>query len=131
MAKAEDLMGLGLPHFQSRRIGINQASIICGGGSAGSATAINGYIRSVYVTASNAGSGLVLPSVGGDGALLNDQFFVTNMLGAAVNVYAPGTATFLSPDGASVAGTVGVSVSSFKTALFMPITATTWIGMRG
>lgn len=135
MARPQDLMALGLPHFLAARVGMNVQLVTCGGGSAASATQIPGRQGIYYVNASNSGSGVKLPLVGGEGvsggACLADAFTVANIFGATIQIYADNNAagsvvTFFGV-GVSTAGTVGVSLGTGKMTTFFPITVSTWI----
>lgn len=135
MATSQNLMAFGLAPDLARRIASPPISVTVGGASQGSATGIIGHNAVAYVIASNSGSGMVLPSAGGDvtataGMMLGDAIQVQNLLGASVVVYAPGTMTFTG-DGASTAGTTGISVAANRAALFTMLTATTYGVLKG
>ena len=130
MATASNLMAFGMAPDLARRIGVTTVSVQSQGASRASANGILGHNAFAYVTASNSGSGIVLPSVGGDltafdGALLGDTIGVANLLSASIVVYAPTGMTFTG-DGASTDGATGISVATNRTAQFYPLTATTY-----
>lgn len=135
MAKSTDLMGLGMSPFLARAIGDDPMAVTAGGSSAGSATSINGKNSVIYVNASNSGSGVLLPQVGGEnGAFLGDDIKIVNLLGAAIQVYIAnnglGSAVQIYMDGGSITGTTGFSVTSGKCVIMTPITVSAWIGFR-
>lgn len=134
MARAQDLIGLGMSPFLARQLGNGPHSVAVAGTSAGSATQIGGDQHLVYVISSNSGSGLALPPVGGDtGTLLGNPLTIANLLGATIQIYAAnnaqGSVVTLWPNGASVVGTTGFSVSAGKSITLLPISASTWIGL--
>lgn len=125
-----DLVNLGVQPFVANRLGTGVGSVVVGGGSVGSATQIPGGARIAWITGSNAGSGLVLPTFGGEiangtGALGGDSIVIFNLLSASIVVYAPGTMSFIG-DGASTAGSVGISVAASRSCEFYAITASTY-----
>jgi len=135
MATPENLMGLGLAHLLAARVGIRVQAVTVQGTSAGSAKQLGGFPALYFVNASNSGSGVALPLVGGDafdrGIALADPVIVANTLGATIYVYAnnnaAGSAVTLLGAGAANTGTTGVSVASNFNAIFQPITVSTWI----
>lgn len=135
MAKSNDLMGLGMNPFQARALGDDPTAITCAGGSSGSATNIGGKSAIVYINASNSGSGVNLPQIGGDnGSYLGDDLLVQNLLSATIQVYAAnnaaGSAVTIFMDGGAILGLTGVSVSTGRPVVFTPITVSTWVGLR-
>ncbi len=137
MANGEDLIGLGFPHFLSRMMGGHNDVVSSQGSTIGSATPLLGGYRHYLVTASNSGSGLKMPQVGGDigvAALRGDMWMLTNLLSASVVLYfantVKGSAVTIYVDGGSVVGTTGVSVAAGKPLLLRPISASTWVGLR-
>lgn len=133
MATAENLMAMGVAALLAQKTGITPVLVTCGGGSAGSATQMSGNNRSWYVNASNSGSGVLLPQVGGDnGVLLGDICVLTNLLGASIMVYsannAAGSAVTIYGKGTSAAGTTGTSVAPGLPAYLQAITVSTWVG---
>lgn len=135
MATPINLMGLGLPTQLAGRVGMHVAAVTVAGAMAGAATQIPGQQGVYYANASNSGSGVALPQVGGQGvgkgALLGDEFQIANILGATIYVYAnanaAGSAVTFYGDGVSTAGTTGISVATGFNAMFKPITISTWI----
>lgn len=130
MALKTDLTGLGMPPMLANIIASGVTAVIASGASRASAAAIGNSNRMVYITATNAGNGVVLPSIGGDsggnlGALLGDVYNVMNVLSATLIVYAPSTVTFIGT-GSSLAGSVGVSVATNTNATFRVLTSSTW-----
>lgn len=138
MATRANLIGLGVPHLQAARIGMHVVAVTCAGATAGAATQIPGFQGVYYVNASNSGSGVALPNLGGEGpakgALLGDSFNIANIIGATIYVYAnatdAGSAVTFFGGGLSAAGTTGISLQTGFNALFTPITVSTWIFMR-
>jgi len=131
MATPVDLMGLGVPFFQAGKLGTFVTSVTCAGTTAGSATVLPGQQGLYVVTASNSGSGIALPPVGGDkGCLLGDSIAIANYQGQPIAVYAnnnaAGSAVTLQGRNASTAGTTGVSVASAVMGTFWPVTISTW-----
>jgi hypothetical protein len=138
MATPSNLSGLGMPSLLAARVGMHVQAVTCGGTTAGAATQIPGKQGIYYVNASNSGSGVALPLIGGQGptkgALLGDSYTVANIIGATIYVYAnanaAGSAITFYGDGASTAGTTGLSVQTGFSGIFQPITVSTWIFMR-
>ena len=135
MATPLNLMGLGEPAATANRVGTLVQAITCQGATRASAANIPGQQCAVYVNASNSGSGLLLPTVGGDitatgGILLGDLVSVINLQAQSIIVYAPAGSTFTG-DGVSTDGAVGTSVAALRNVEFMPITASTWIAFKG
>ena len=124
--------------FLAARVGMHVAAITCAGATAGAATQIGGRQGIYYCNASNSGSGLALPKVGGEGPangiLLGDFVEVANIIGATIYVYANandgGSAVTFFGGGLSAAGTTGISVATGFSAIFQPITVSTWIFTR-
>lgn len=140
MATKNNLAHLGMPVFIARALGNTPVITSVGGSAASVASQIAGDQYITMVTASNAGSGLKLPQVGGDwgansGALLGDRFWIFNALAVTIQVYcdnnALGSAVTLSMNAASAAGTTGLSIPTGEMAVFIPVTVSTYIGMRG
>ena len=132
MATPANLMGLGVAHFAAARIGMSVIAVTCAGATAGAAKQLPGLQGIYYVNASNSGSGVALPEVGGDlGCLLGDDIIVANIVGGTIYVYAnandAGSAVTLYGDGVSTGGTTGISVATGFNAQFRPITMSTWI----
>lgn len=135
MARSVDLMGLGLQPFLARAIGDDPILATAAGATQGSATQLNGTNSVVFVNASNSGSGVQLPLIGGtNGALLGDDIKIANLLTAAIQVYSAnnglGSAVQIYIDGGSITGTTGFSVTSGKSVILTPITVSAWIGFR-
>lgn len=138
MATSQELIGLGLPSVLANLLANHlQNPFTVQGGSAGSATPMPGPSRVFVVTASNAGSGCVLPLVNGDINQSNrtDEIKILNLLSASIVVYAANTAqgslSTMYVSNASVAGLTGVSVASGGSLILIPVSVSTWMGIRG
>lgn len=129
MARKTDLLGMGVNPFQARRMATDPTPFTSSGASKASAALLGGDQYFVYVNASNAGSGMQLPPVGGDnGALLGDDFIIHNFLSATIQVYGP-TSSTIYISGVSASASAGVSIQPAFTATFWPATASTWLGL--
>lgn len=140
MATKQNLSHMGMPVFLARAIGNTPVVTSVGGATAGVALPIAGDQFITMITASNGGSGLKLPQVGGDwaanaGALLGDEFKIFNALAVTIQIYcdnnALGSAVTMYINAASAAGTTGISLPTGEMAIFVPVTVSTYIGMRG
>lgn len=132
MATKENLMGLGMPYSLSNRLGVTPVLTSVAGATAGAATAIGPTDYLVQVTSSNSGSGLRLPSlVSTNPALPGDMFVISNSLQAAIMVYASTGTNIIGINGVTASGLTGVSLGTNGMAIFMPLSASTWIGMKG
>lgn len=125
-------MGLGVPHFQAQRLGCEVLLVTCAGTTAGDSKLLPGYPGLYYVNASNSGSGIALPPVGGStGVLLGDMIEIANIFGATICVYArdnsAGSAVTLFGRGLSAAGTTGVSIATGINGWFKAISVSTWV----
>jgi hypothetical protein len=130
MAKKTDLMGLGMPVFLARRLGMEPLQVTAAGATRASATNLPGDPYLACVIGTNGGVGLELPAVGGDtGALLGDPYIV-QALYATASVY-PGSGATISVLGASYGTATGVTVEMNTATVFYPVTATQWIGVKG
>jgi hypothetical protein len=136
MARQQTVRGLGLSFLLSRFLAdtSDTQNLTASGASQASAAAIPPDQFVAYVNATNTGSGLILPGITGDfwagNCDIGDDFTIINTLGASVVVYAKGNNTFIDvANGASTAGSVGVSVGSLKARIFMPISASTWAAL--
>jgi hypothetical protein len=132
MAQVKDLTGLGMTPALANRIGRTPAIATSSGAARGSATSIGGDQHLTVVTGSNSGGGMCLPSVGGDnGACLGDEFVINNMI-APITLYAPAGCSIYGGSANTVAsGSGGVAIASISTAVFYPVSATTWVGVIG
>jgi hypothetical protein len=132
MAKKSDLMGLGLPVFLARRMADEPSTAYASGATLASATQLGGDQYLVVVTsASGTNASVALPAVGGDtGCLLGDSFTINNQYTAGILIFAQ-TGTSLSIAGAITSGSTGISVTAHTAVTFYPITATSWIGVKG
>lgn len=140
MATKSNLAHLGMPVFIARALGQTPVITSVGGATAGIALPIAGDQFVTMITASNSGSGLKLPQVGGDwsanaGAMLGDEFKIFNALAVTIQIYidnnALGSAVTIYANGVSAAGTTGVSLPTGQMMVFIPITVSTWFGGRG
>lgn len=136
MATKENLMAFGLSPFLARLLGSTPVITSVAGTTLASANDIGPQQYMTIISASNAGSGIALPAVGGDfsagvnrGCLLNDAFMVVNLLQAQIQVYASASAQIYF-SGVSASGDTGATVNTNQTAIFWPVTASTWIGFR-
>lgn len=135
MPTSGNLMGLGMSHLLAARVGMHVVSITCAGQTAAGATQIPGRQGFYFCNASNSGSGLALPKVGGDGAaggaLLGDMFGVLPYGVGTIYIYAnandAGSAVTLIGRGVSAAGTTGISLAVGSPGYFQPITVSTWM----
>ena len=130
MATINDLIGLGMPMFLARKTGVDSVNATAAGSSLASATALPPTSQIAYVISSNSGSGLKLPAIGGDGVSLTDMVLVFNFLGAGIQVYASNSCT-ITGNGASASGNTGVTVTTCNAAIFYPVTASSWIYVKG
>ena len=127
MPKKSDLMGLGMPPLLARRMATEPTVATSSGSTRASATTIAGDQYLTYVTGSNSGAGLVLPSVGGDGCCLGDDVIINNQI-APLTIYAPaGCQISMSSNLASGSG--GVALASHSSATFYPLTTSLWMGL--
>lgn len=130
MATTENLMAFGLHPFLADALSNGPIAVTAGGASLASATPIPNTAGIAYVIATNSGSGLKLPQIGGPtGLLLGDPLTVFNFLGAGIQVYASGSAT-ITGYGASASGDTGVAVGTANGITFWPVTATSWVYNR-
>ena len=124
-------MGLGLSPFLASKIARNPRSVTAQGAVLASAQNIGNQTQIAYVVTTNSGSGLKLPNVGGDlGCLLGDDILVVNGLQASVIVYVSNSAKFIGV-GLSASGDTGIGVATCNSAIFYPLTATTWAVVQG
>lgn len=130
MARITDLIGLGLPPFLAARLGVSPIQATAAGSSLASATTVLPHGQIAYVITTNSGSGLKLPTIGGDGCTLTDMVIVMNFLGAGIQVYASNSCT-ITGSGASASGNTGVTVATCNCAVFYPVTATSWMYVKG
>lgn len=131
MATAANLIGLGMPSPLAARVGMHIQAVTCAGTSAGTATQIPGRQGIYYVLASNSGSGIKLPQLGGNnGANLGDEITISNQQGATIAVYSAnngnGSAVTLVGNGGAIAGTTGMSLLTNHTAILKNINVSTW-----
>ena len=139
MATVQNLMALGMASPLARRMGINPVITSAFGATAGVANPIAGNQYFLVITATNTGSGLLLPQVGGQvgpatGAFLGDEFYIQNNLTASIAVYvannAAGSAVTLYGNAISAAGTTGVSVPTGQSILVKIATISTYVYMK-
>jgi hypothetical protein len=129
MATKENLMAFGMSPFLANRLGDTPVITSTQGATLASAKAIPGNQFTTVITATNSGSGLKLPNMGDDGSLLGDCYHVINTLGAAIQVYASGSAVMYF-SGASASGDTGCTVATVNSVIFKRLTATTWYGLK-
>lgn len=129
MARAIDLMGLGLNPFLAGVMSDNPFITTVTGSSAGSATQVANGQELIVVTATATGNYIALLQ-GGSGALLGDGIVIANLSTSAVVVTTP-TGTVLYGGGVSATGTTGVSVSSGAFMKFWPASTSVWVGLKG
>lgn len=135
MARSIDLMGLGLPYLVAQRLGDDPTAITAAGQTVASAAQLAGAPSIWYVNASNSGSGIKLPQLGGDGgALLGDEFVIANLLSATIAIYATtnnaGSAVAIYANSTSATGSTGMSLISGAVGIFRAITVSTWIAIK-
>lgn len=129
MARALELMGLGLPSALARILSRTPGTITAVGTAIASATAITRDQRVAYVSTGT--SAVALPAIGGDaGVLLGDDVVVVNATAADISVFAPGGVRIFGTAG-SATGTVGVLVSAGNSMVFYAATASVWAGVKG
>lgn len=128
MAQVNDLMAFGAPPFLANALATQVYSIVCQGTSLASAN-VMGNAGIYYVIASNSGSGVALPAIGGDGANFGDIYLVANFLGVSITVYS--NATSIIGTNTSVSGATGYSATNGRITFFTPITASTWAAFKG
>lgn len=130
MATATDLMGLGESPFLAPRVSNTPTAVTSSGASLASSTRLGPFPGIFYVNASNAGSGLSLPNVGGTvGCLLGDCFCIFNLLSTTINVYASNSSTIYM-NSTSNLGTTGIGVDAGYLVECYPITPTSWVAIR-
>lgn len=125
MTEITDILGLGMPVFLARKLGVSAKNTTAAGASLASATPMLQHQQIAFVVATNSGSGLKLPPIGGDGCSLSDFCMVFNYLGAGIQVYASNSCT-ITGSGASASGNTGVTVATCNGAIFWPVTSTSW-----
>lgn len=133
MARAADLMGLGVPAFQAQRLSNDPIAVTAVGATVASATQLPGLAGVFYVNTGT--SGVKLPQVGGDNScLLGDEVTIANISAAAILIYATtnnaGSAVAIYANTTSATGSTGMSLLSGAVGIFKPITASTWIGVK-
>lgn len=131
MAKASDLVGLGLPPALSRILALEPVVASAAGGTRASATAIGGAQHLTSFVLGTGSGGCLLPTAGGDGGgNLGDPYIINNQIAGGLYIYAA-TGTSISMQDTIVSGSGGVNVGSNTTTVLYSITATTWIGVVG
>lgn len=131
MAKKSDLMGLGLNFNLARVLATEPSTMSVVGSSQASAAQIGGDQYLVSITATATGNYANLPNVGGaSGCYLGDDFLINNQTAGSVVITASAGVNF-SVGGASTVGTTGVSIATHTATAFYPITATSWLGLKG
>jgi len=116
--------------FLAARISRTPRQVTAYGATLASSNAIGNQTQLAYVVAGGT-SGLKLPNVGGDaGCLLGDDITVANFLSATITVYASNSAT-ISGYGVSASGNTGVAIATNNSAIFFPVTTTSWMVVFG
>ena len=133
MARAIDLMGLGLSPFPAGRLANDPVSIVAVGAAVASATVLPGIPGVFYVQSGT--SAVKLPQVGGEsGCLLGDEITIVNMSSAAITIFATtnnaGSAVAIYANVTSATGSTGMSLLSGAMGIFKPITASAWFGIK-
>ena len=126
MSTKEELMGLGIPHFQAQRLGNTPIAVTVAGATMGDARVcgLGEYDLQVH-TSNGSGTGLVLKSPAStDGYSLGDQISLVNLLSTSIVLYIRNAKVVFS--GISVSGTGGVSVGTGQVCFIRPISASTW-----
>ena len=130
MAQFQDLMGVGVNPQLANLVDVTINSVIPSGSSFASATPIGSSPDIAVITATNNGSFLALPTLGGtNGCLAGDVFIILNTLGASITVTAP-TGYNIVGTGASAVGTTGVTVATNKQNIFWAVTGSTYCWFR-
>lgn len=132
MVTATDLMGLGLSPFVAGRLATTPTPFTASGASQASAAQVGPLQQLIYVNASNSGSGVKLPQIGGaNGCLLGDDFTLLNLLAGTVQVYTASAVTgTIYITGASTTGVTGVGIDPGFQAIFQCVTPSTWICIK-
>ena len=130
MPKKSDLMGLGMSSQLSARLATEPVVATAAGSTRASATSIGGTQFLTCFNSSNSGAGAVLPSIGGDGCLMGDDFIINNQIVGGMTLYAP-AGMAISMGGSLASGSGGVALSSHTSATLYPVTSSTWIGVAG
>ena len=130
MVRPVDLMGLGQAYPLANALGENIAILAVQGVAFGSAIPVPGFSGIYYANATNSGNYAILPTVGGSGCNLGDNFMIVNNTAGSIVVCAS-AGTQIIYQNAQTSGSVGVSVTSFCATEFLCITSSTWIGLKG
>ncbi len=119
MALTTDLVGVGFPAEQAKRVGTNAIQAVSAAGSdATGATALLKAQNFVNMTATGA-DGIKLPS----DAALNQPYYVYNGSGSTGKVYPPTSGTL----NGGTATTGSLSLTTLKVAVFIRYSSTGWI----
>lgn len=131
MNTANDLMGFGLPPLLASRLSDSGIGVINPVATGTTATGGFKIVGSQYTTAfTTAGSqqAAVLPAVGGDaGALIGDDFTISNVSSTALLVFTPTNVT-LNVAGAQVTNTSAITVAQFHTLSAWAISSILYVG---
>lgn len=139
MATKQNLMAYGMSSPLARRMGYTPKLFTASGASQASAPGIGGDSYLTVINATNSGSGVQMPQVGGQvaatsGALLGDSFYIWNLLTASICIYAAnnslGSAVTFYGNGVSAAGTTGISVPTGQSVQIMPVTISTYVYLK-
>ncbi len=133
MARAVDLIGLGVPWPHAYRLGNDPVSIVAAGATVASCASLPGNAGIFYVQSGT--SGIKFPPIGGDsGVLLGDEVVIANLSSAAIVIFATtnaaGSSVAIYANVTSAVGSTGMSLLSGAVGTFRPVTASTWVGIK-
>lgn len=134
MALPTDLTGLGMSAWLAQRMaatdgGKSSLVIAAAGTTQADATAIGGNQRTVAVTSGTGGA--ALPARGGaNGALLGDEFMVSNVTSSSITLYGQ-VGDSLNWGGSNIAGSVGIAVAAHTTTVCRIVSSVQWVGIAG
>lgn len=133
MARAVDLIGLGVPWTHAYRLANDPVSVVAAGATVASCSSLPGNAGIFFVVSGT--SGVKLPQVGGDsGCLLGDDITIANLSTAAIVIFATtnnaGSAVAIHANVTSATGSTGMSLLSGATGIFKAATASTWVGIK-
>lgn len=139
MVTKTELMGLGIPPIVAELLANTPIRTSAFGATQASAAPMAARSQLIMITATNNGSGISMPLPTGDptngaGAANGDVFFVMNALSANIQIYsannAQGSAVTFFVNAVSAAGTTGFSLAAGNMAVLMPVTGSTWVGIK-
>lgn len=127
MVQKTDLLGLGMNPFMANILAPGIVNITATGSNRATSASIGQNNRGAVITASAAGTGIILPGSGGDtGALLADTYTVYNTTANSVQLYAPGSMVFQGAGAAQVSGATGVPIPANTRITVTLISNTAW-----